>query len=78
MTLDSYLALLGNTASALAERAGTTGASITRILHGDQQPSSDMIRKIVEATDGLVTADDLIFGLPRTKPRPTPDAAAAA
>lgn len=67
MTLDAYLSLDGNTAAALAERAGTTGASINRILYGDQKPSTDMIKRIVEATGGAVTADDLVFGAPRTK-----------
>jgi transcriptional regulator with XRE-family HTH domain len=67
MTLDAYLSIDGNTASKLAEAAGTSGASITRILYGDQTPSADMIKKIVHATQGLVTADDLIFGAPRPK-----------
>ena len=66
MTLDEYLAQDGQTASALAQRAGTTGASITRILYGEQKPSADMIKAIVEATGGVVTADDLVFGAPRT------------
>lgn len=68
MTLDDYLAIDGNTATELAEKANTSGASITRLLYGDQQPSAEMIRAIVEATDGKVTADDLIFGAPRKKP----------
>lgn len=71
MTLDQYLAIPGNTAAALAERAGTSGASITRILHGVQEPSAEMIRAIVGATDGVVTADDLIFGKPRKRPAPS-------
>lgn len=76
MTLDDYLAADGNTAAALAEKAGTSGASITRILYGEQQPSFDMIRAIVKATDGKVTAHDIVFGRSRSKPnRPTQDAA---
>lgn len=67
MTLDDYLSAEGNSVSALAERAGTSAVSIHRILYGDQKPSADMIRAIVEATDGEVTADDLIFGAPRRK-----------
>ena len=73
MTLDAYLAMPGNTASALAERAGTSGASINRILHGEQKPSVDTIKAIVAATDGMVTADDLVFGVPRER---TPQQAA--
>lgn len=68
MTLDDYLSRPGNTASALAEKANTSAASITRILYGDQKPSSDMIKAIVEATNGSVTADDLVFGATRPKP----------
>lgn len=67
MTLDQYLSLPDKTASQLAADANTTGATITRILYGDAQPSADMIRAIVEATGGQVTADDLIFGAPRPK-----------
>jgi transcriptional regulator with XRE-family HTH domain len=67
MTLDEYLRSPANTASKLAEDAGTTGATITRILYGDAQPSAEMVRAIVEATGGQVTAHDLIFGQPREK-----------
>ena len=69
MTLDDYLSQPGQTASALAAKAGTSGASINRILHGEQRPSAAMVRAIVEATGGAVTADDLIFGAPREKSR---------
>jgi plasmid maintenance system antidote protein VapI len=68
MTLDEYLSPDHMTATALAIAANTTTASITRVLYGEQQPSADMIRAIVEATKGAVTADDLIFGKPRPKP----------
>lgn len=67
MTLDEYLRSPANTASKLAEDAGTTGATITRILYGDAQPSAEMVRAIVAATGGQVTAHDLIFGAPREK-----------
>lgn len=68
MTLDEYLNRPGNTAADLAVKARTTAPTISRILYGEQKPSADMIRAIVEATNGSVTADDLIFGAPRTKP----------
>jgi transcriptional regulator with XRE-family HTH domain len=68
MTLDKYLSLPGKTAAQLAADANTTGATITRLLYGEAQPSADMIRAIVEATSGQVTADDLLFGAPRVKP----------
>lgn len=68
MTLDEYLRMPANTASQLAEAAGTTGATITRILYGDAKPSAEMIRAIVTATGGQITAHDLVFGSPRQKP----------
>jgi transcriptional regulator with XRE-family HTH domain len=68
MTLDEYLSLPGKTAADLAAAANTTGATITRLLYGDAQPSTEMIRAIVEATGGQITAHDLIFG--RTRPKP--------
>ncbi len=67
MTLDAYLSQDGMTAAALAKLAGTSGASINRILYGEQKPSADMIRAIVTATKGKVSADDLVFGMPREK-----------
>ena len=68
MTLDEYLSRDGVTATDLAAKAGTTGATITRLLYGEQQPSTAMVKAIVEATGGKVTAQDLIFGAPRSKP----------
>jgi len=65
MTLDQYLSLTGETAASLAARCNTTGASITRLRKGQQEPSAAMIRAIVEATQGAVTADDLVFGSAR-------------
>lgn len=68
MTLDQYLSIDGNTATKLAGAAATSPASITRILYGEQTPSVEMIRAIFKATNGQVTADDLIFGAVRAKP----------
>lgn len=68
MTLDQYLALDGNNATKLAADAFTTSASITRLLYGEQKPSADMVKALVEASKGKLTAHDLIFGDPRKKP----------
>lgn len=76
MTLDDYLSRDGHTAVDLASKAGTSVASINRILHGEQRPSFEMIRAIVLATNGSVTADDMIFGKPRTRPATQGKAAA--
>ena len=67
MTLDQYLNETGLTINAFAEACGTSGASMNRILHGEQKPSVEMIRAIVAATDGQVTADDIVFGAPRER-----------
>lgn len=68
MTLDQYLAQDGKTAAQLAVAANTSAPTITRLLYGEQNPSADLIRAIVRATQGEVTADDLLFGKPRAKP----------
>jgi len=65
MTLDSYLKSGAMTPADLARRTNLSAASITRILFGEQNASHDAIKAIVEATGGLVTAHDLIFGSPR-------------
>lgn len=67
MTLDQYLSQPDKTASALAAEAGTTSVSISRILYGEQTPSVSMIKALVAATGGMVTADELIYGAPRKK-----------
>ena len=67
MTLDDYLIKHGNGEADLALKAKTTAASINRIRHGEQKPSAEMMREIIEATGGLVTADDLLFGAPRQR-----------
>lgn len=59
MTLDQYLSLPGKTAAQLASDAETTGATITRARKGEQNLTLDLARRIVSATDGMVTLDDL-------------------
>lgn len=67
MTLDAFISSGVMTAADLARRSGLSAASITRITKGQQQPSFSAIRAIVNATDGKVTANDLVF------PRPDPE-----
>ena len=67
MTLDDYLSKHGNGEADLAAKAKTSAASINRILHGEQKPSHEMMKAIVVATGGEVTADDLLFGAPRQR-----------
>lgn len=62
MTLADYLASQNITAVDFAARIGLSAASLTRIKHGEQNISRAVIRRIVEASDGLISADDLVFG----------------
>lgn len=66
MKLSEYIKLDGNTATALAEKAGVSVSSITRAAKGDIYPSADLMRLIIEHTDGAVRPDDF-FDLPDRK-----------
>ncbi len=44
----------------LAERVGTTRATISRIETLVREPSAEMMRKISTATNGAVTPNDLL------------------
>lgn len=59
MTLDAFLSRKTMTAAALAEAVGVSAASITRIRRGGQNISLDLAKRIVTATAGMVTLDDL-------------------
>ena len=63
MTLDQYLSLAdAPTATQFGMRCDPqlTAASISRIRRGDQNITRDTMRGIIEASGGLVTADDLV------------------
>lgn len=59
MTLDEYLKAHSITASTLAERIGKSSASVTRIRQGKQSLSLELAARIVAATGGKVTLEDL-------------------
>lgn len=61
MTLDQYLSQPGVTATEFAPKAGLTEASVSRIRKGQQNISRDVIRRIVAASAGAVTAEELVF-----------------
>ncbi len=61
MNLDDYLTITGTKGVDFALAIGVSEASLTRIRRGEQNISRDLIRRIVEATNGLVTSDDLVF-----------------
>ena len=58
--LEAYLGKRRETLSSLATRAGTTSASLSRIIRYRQTPSVALIRRLVEATYGEVSAADLV------------------
>lgn len=59
MTIDAYLEASGTTAAALADAVGVSGPSMTRIKRGGQNISLDLANRIVLATGGKVTLEDL-------------------
>lgn len=59
MTLDAYLEAKHDTATELASRLGISGASVSRIRNGTQRLSLSLAARIVVATGGKVTLEDL-------------------
>ncbi len=58
------------TLDALAEKIGATAATLSRIETGKQDPSLDLVRRLIEATGGAVSASDFL-----SAPQPAEDAA---
>jgi len=58
--LKQYLKEHGLTQAQFAERIGITRMGLSHILCGRRRPSTRLIIKIVEATEGKVTAEDCI------------------
>jgi transcriptional regulator with XRE-family HTH domain len=59
MTLDAYLRTHAVTGSEMAARLGISAASVTRIRKGGQNITLQMAQRIVTATGGKVTLEDL-------------------
>lgn len=60
MTLAEFLKRNGETATAFAERAGISQPYVSRLVNRERFPRHDIIELIRQATDGKVTADDLM------------------
>lgn len=60
MDLKDYLDRPGQTATALASLCDCSISTITRIAKRETTPSGSMIKRIVAATKGRVTVNDLI------------------
>jgi transcriptional regulator with XRE-family HTH domain len=58
--LTKYRLKKGLSAEQLAKLAGTTRQTIHRIENGGQNLSLDLLRRVVAATGGKVTANDII------------------
>ena len=61
MNLDTYLRAEGIKGTEFSARIGVSEVSLSRIRRGDQNISRELIRRIVAATNGAVTAEDLVF-----------------
>lgn len=59
MTLDTYFGTADTTPTALAASIGVSDASMSRIRKGAQNISLDLANRIVLATGGKVTLEDL-------------------
>lgn len=58
MTLDQYLASIGEKPSAFAKRTGLAKSTVSRLVRGQLRPSWDMVAKVERATEGAVQAND--------------------
>jgi len=75
--LRTYRRKHGLSQDALAQCAETTKATISRIEAGNLDPTFDLMRRLFAATEGEVTADEMIAWSPPGGRRP-PKAAAEA
>ena len=62
MKLADYLEETGTRRAHLAQDIGVSRSTITDLCVGRRQPSIGMMRRIHEATDGKVTANDFMEG----------------
>jgi transcriptional regulator with XRE-family HTH domain len=78
MTLDEYFKAQDPKVSyaEFADRIGVTQAAISRYVDGKRFPSPELIRKIHEATDRSVTANDLLKGFEEAQQKRSRETAA--
>lgn len=60
MLLKDYIAERGETVEQFAERVGESPHTIAKLFRGDRFPRLDLAQRIISATEGRVTADDLL------------------
>jgi transcriptional regulator with XRE-family HTH domain len=61
MTLQQYLALVGETQQQFASSIGVSQNTVSRYVNGLTIPRREQLRRIVEVTDGAVTPTDFVF-----------------
>lgn len=62
--LKTYLKKAALTEEAFASSVGTTGSYLSQIVCGYRYPSRELAKRISQATDGLVSAADLLTWQP--------------
>lgn len=60
MLLKDYLASRGETVEQFAARVGESPHTIGKLYRGDRFPRVTLAKRIIAATEGNVTADDLL------------------
>lgn len=60
MTLDQYIISIGTSEARVAEKAGCSQATISKLRRGIGNPTIGMLMKVSAATSGKVTVDELI------------------
>jgi transcriptional regulator with XRE-family HTH domain len=59
MTLADYIAAERGRLAKIANKAGISAASVSRIASGKQNPTLDVLKRIERATKGAVTVSDI-------------------
>lgn len=60
MTLAEYLAVNGIKASTFADTISVPPSTVLRLLKGERSPRLELLKKIMEATNGAVTPNDFL------------------
>ena len=76
MTIGEWLKLVHKSTDAFGARVGVSGATVRRWRNGTCRPDWDTIQKIIEATNGAVTANDFVARPPRANGEKVEPAAA--
>jgi transcriptional regulator with XRE-family HTH domain len=70
MNLRTFLEQTGISITDFAREIGVYPQAVHRYLRGERMPRPDVMRLILKATDGAVTADSFLLQLVLPKPRP--------